>query len=57
MRKQLIDILKQTSNNCIEKTVTNIDNNTVLQVKVDNNEITLKDTSRHQNKDNDQEKM
>ena len=47
-------------NNCNEETVTNIDNNnTILQVNVDNHEITSKDTLEHQNndKDNDQEKI
>ena len=44
--------------NCNEETVTNFDNNnTVLQVNVNNNESTSKDTLRHQNKDNDQEKI
>ena len=32
-------------------------NNTVLQVNVNNNESTSKDTPEHQNKDNDQEKI
>ena len=45
-------------NNCNEETVTNFDNNnTVLQVIVNNNEITSKDTPEHQNKDNYQEKI
>ena len=45
-------------NNSNEETVTNIDsNNTVLQVNVDNNEITSKDTPEHQNKDNYQQKI
>ena len=44
--------------NCNEETVTNFDNNnTVLQVNVNNNESTSKDTPGHQNKDNDQEKI
>ena len=44
-------------NNCNEKTVINIDNNnTVLQVNVNNNEITSKDTPEHQNKENTREK-
>ena len=47
-------------NNCQEESVTNIDNNnTILQVNVDNNETTPKHTLEHQNndKDNDQEKI
>ena len=45
-------------NNCNEETVSNFDNeNTVLQVNVNNNEFTSKDTPEHQNKDNDQEKI
>ena len=32
-------------------------NNTVLQVNVNNNESTSKDTPEYQNKDNDQEKI
>ena len=44
--------------NCNEETDTNFDNNnTVLQVNVNNNESTSKDTPGHQNKDNDQEKI
>ena len=44
--------------NCNEETDTNFDNNnTVLQVNVNNNESTSKDTPEHQNKDNDQEKI
>ena len=44
--------------NCNEETDTNFDNNnTVLQVNVNNNESTSKDTPEHQNKDNYQEKI
>ena len=44
--------------NCNEEADTNFDNNnTVLQVNVNNNESTSKDTPGHQNKDNDQEKI
>ena len=43
-------------NNCNDETVTNFDNNhTVLQVNVNNNKITSKDTQEHLNKGNDQE--
>ena len=42
--------------NCNEEAVTNIDNNnTVLQVNVDNNEITSKDLLEYKSKDNNQE--
>ena len=45
-------------NNCNEETVTNFDkNNNILQVNVNNNKVTSKDTQEHQNKDNDQEKI
>ena len=44
--------------NCNEETDTNFDNNnTVLQVNVNKNESTSKDTPEHQNKDNAQEKI
>ena len=44
--------------NCNEETDTNFDNNnTVLQVNVNNNERTSNDKPEHQNKDNDQEKI
>ena len=44
--------------NCNEETKTNFDNNnTDLQVNVNNNESASKDTPGHQNKDNDQEKI
>ena len=44
--------------NCNKETITNFDNNnTVLQVNVNNNESTSKSTPEHQNKDNDQEKI
>ena len=44
--------------NCNEETDTNFDNNnTDLQVNVNNNESASKDTPGHQNKDNDQEKI
>ena len=45
-------------NNCNENIVTNINNNnTILQINVDNNEITSKDTLEHQNKNDDQEEL
>ena len=45
-------------NNCNEETVTNFDNNnTALQVNVNNNKVTSKDTLEHQNEDNDQEEI
>ena len=44
--------------NCNEETDTNFDNNnTVLQVNVNYNESTSKDTPDHQNDDNDEEKI
>ena len=44
--------------NCNEEIDTNFDNNnTVLQVNVNNSESNSKDTPEHQNKDNDQEKI
>ena len=44
--------------NCNKETITNFDNNnSVLQVNVNNNESTSKSTPEHQNKDNDQEKI
>ena len=44
--------------NCNEETDTNFDNNnTVLQVNVNNNGSTSNDKPEHQNKDNDQEKI
>ena len=63
--KETINILKKTiiddiqtnvyKNNCNEETVTNFDNSkTILQVNVDNKEITSKDLPEHQNKNNDQ---
>ena len=45
-------------NNCNEEGITNFDNNnTVLQVNVNKNKVTSKDTQQHQDKDNDQEKI
>ena len=45
-------------NNCNEDAITNFDNNnTVLQVNVNKNKVTSKDTQQHQDKDNDQEKI
>ena len=44
--------------NCNKETITNFDNNnTVLQVNVNNNKSTSKSTPEHQNKYNDQEKI
>ena len=44
-----------TKNNCNENAATNINNsNTILQINVDNNEITSKGTLEHQNTNNDQ---
>ena len=58
MRKQRRYSNKVYKISCNEETDTNFENNnTVLQVNVDNSESTSKYTLEHQNKNNDQEKV
>ena len=50
MRKTIKDDIQTNvnKNNCNEETVTNFDNNNVLQVNVNSNKITSRDTREHQ---------
>ena len=59
MRKTIKDDIQTNVNKniCNEETVTNFDNNNVLQVNVNSNKITSRDTREHLNKNNDQEKI